>query len=99
LLDSDHNTEEVRLDSPENNRHDQVKLANCCARPHRARLANCEPVISGEFCKQLGSYREFYKMAIPANSIASAIAYAIEQPADVEIDEIVISAHRPGFLS
>jgi NADP-dependent 3-hydroxy acid dehydrogenase YdfG len=34
--------------------------------------------------------REFYKMAIPANSIASAIAYAIEQPPEVEIDEVVI---------
>jgi len=29
-------------------------------------------------------------MAIPANSTASAIAYAIEQPAEVEIDEVVI---------
>jgi len=36
--------------------------------------------------------REFYKsvVAIPAESVAKAIAYAIEQPADVEIDEIVI---------
>jgi NADP-dependent 3-hydroxy acid dehydrogenase YdfG len=34
--------------------------------------------------------REFYKMAIPADSIARAIAYAIEQPADVEIGEVVI---------
>jgi NADP-dependent 3-hydroxy acid dehydrogenase YdfG len=34
--------------------------------------------------------REFYKMAIPADSIARAIAYAIEQPAEVEIDEVVI---------
>src|SRR5215469_1556568 len=36
--------------------------------------------------------REFYKTtrAIPADSIASAIAYAIEQPVEVEIDEIVI---------
>jgi len=34
--------------------------------------------------------REFYKIAIPADSIARAIAYAIEQPAEVEIDEIVI---------
>jgi NADP-dependent 3-hydroxy acid dehydrogenase YdfG len=35
--------------------------------------------------------REFYKttIAIQAKSIANAIAYAIEQPADVEIDEIV----------
>ena len=41
--------------------------------------------------------REFYKMAIPANSIASAIAYAIEQPAEVEIDEIVIRAMAQDF--
>jgi NADP-dependent 3-hydroxy acid dehydrogenase YdfG len=34
--------------------------------------------------------REFMKMAIPANAIARAIAYAIEQPADVEVDEMVI---------
>jgi NADP-dependent 3-hydroxy acid dehydrogenase YdfG len=34
--------------------------------------------------------RELYKLAIPADSIARAIAYAIEQPAEVEIDEIVI---------
>ena len=36
------------------------------------------------------SLREFYKMAIPADSVARAIAYAIEQPAEVEIDEVVI---------
>ena len=43
--------------------------------------------------------REFYKttMAIPANSIASAIAYAIEQPAEVEIDEIVIRPTAQDF--
>src|SRR3984893_13812896 len=43
--------------------------------------------------------REFYKatMAIPANSIASAIAYAIEQPTDVEIDEIVIRPTAQDF--
>ena len=34
--------------------------------------------------------REFMKMAIPANTIARAIAYAIEQPVDVEVDEMVI---------
>jgi NADP-dependent 3-hydroxy acid dehydrogenase YdfG len=34
--------------------------------------------------------REFMKMAISPNSIARAIAYAIEQPADVEIDEVVV---------
>jgi len=39
--------------------------------------------------------REFYKIAIPAESVARAIAYAIEQPADVEIGEAVI---RPTAL-
>jgi len=34
--------------------------------------------------------REFMKMAIPASTIARAIAYAIEQPVDVEVDEMVI---------
>jgi NADP-dependent 3-hydroxy acid dehydrogenase YdfG len=41
--------------------------------------------------------REFYKMAIPADSIASAIAYAIEQPAEVEVDEIVIRPTAQDF--
>ena len=33
---------------------------------------------------------DFYKQAIPAESVARAIAYAIEQPADVDINEIVL---------
>lgn len=33
---------------------------------------------------------DFYKNAIPSDSIARAIVYAIEQPADVDINEIVI---------
>jgi NADP-dependent 3-hydroxy acid dehydrogenase YdfG len=43
--------------------------------------------------------REFYKtvMAMPANSIADAIAYAIEQPAEVETDEIVIRPTAQEF--
>jgi len=41
--------------------------------------------------------REFYKMAIPADSIASAIAYAIQQPAGVEIDEVVIRPTAQDF--
>jgi NADP-dependent 3-hydroxy acid dehydrogenase YdfG len=40
---------------------------------------------------------EFYKMAIPAHSIASAIAYAIEQPDEVEIDEVVIRPTAQDF--
>jgi len=34
--------------------------------------------------------KEFYKQAIPGDSIARAIAYAIEQPNDVDVNEIVI---------
>ncbi|WP_251633022.1 hypothetical protein [Neobacillus niacini] len=33
---------------------------------------------------------EFYKIAIDANSVARAIAFAIEQPSDVAINEIII---------
>jgi NADP-dependent 3-hydroxy acid dehydrogenase YdfG len=36
-------------------------------------------------------------MAIPADSIARAIAYAIEQPAEVEVDEIVIRPTAQDF--
>jgi NADP-dependent 3-hydroxy acid dehydrogenase YdfG len=41
--------------------------------------------------------REFYKIAIPAESIARAIAYAIEQPAEVQLDEIVIRPTAQEF--
>jgi NADP-dependent 3-hydroxy acid dehydrogenase YdfG len=41
--------------------------------------------------------REFMKMAISANSIARAIAYAIEQPSDVEIDEVVVRPTAQDF--
>jgi NADP-dependent 3-hydroxy acid dehydrogenase YdfG len=41
--------------------------------------------------------REFYKMAIPAESIARAIAYAIEQPDEVEIDEVIIRPTAQDF--
>jgi NADP-dependent 3-hydroxy acid dehydrogenase YdfG len=41
--------------------------------------------------------REFYKMAIPADSIARAIAYAIAQPAEVEVDEVVIRPIAQDF--
>lgn len=33
---------------------------------------------------------DFYKIAMPASSIARAIAYAVEQPADVDVNEIVV---------
>jgi NADP-dependent 3-hydroxy acid dehydrogenase YdfG len=34
--------------------------------------------------------KDFYKMAISADAVARAVAYAIEQPADVDINEIVL---------
>ena len=33
---------------------------------------------------------DFYRIAIPSDAVARAIAYAIEQPADVDINEIVL---------
>ena len=50
---------------------------------------------SGEATRK--NLREFYKMAIPADSLAHAIAYAIEQPADVEIGEVVIRPAAQDF--
>jgi NADP-dependent 3-hydroxy acid dehydrogenase YdfG len=41
--------------------------------------------------------RELIEIAIPADSIARAIAYAIEQPAEVEIDEIVVRPTAQAF--
>jgi NADP-dependent 3-hydroxy acid dehydrogenase YdfG len=40
---------------------------------------------------------EFYKQAIPASSVARAIAFAIEQPADVDINEIVLRPTTQDF--
>jgi hypothetical protein len=39
--------------------------------------------------------REFYKIAISSEAIASANAYAIEKPAEVAIDEVVSDPPRP----
>jgi len=40
---------------------------------------------------------DFYKQAIQADSVARAIAYAIEQPADVDINEIVLRPTSQEF--
>lgn len=47
---------------------------------------------SAEFLKQL-----YEKIGIPADSVARAIEYAIEQPADVEIDEVVLRPTAQDF--
>ena len=41
--------------------------------------------------------RDFYQMAIPADAVARAIAYAIMQPADVDINEIVLRPTAQEF--
>ncbi len=42
--------------------------------------------------------KELYKqLAIPADSVARAIAYAIEQPADVDVNEIVVRPTAQDF--
>jgi len=40
---------------------------------------------------------DFYRQAIPADSVARAIAYAIEQPDDVDINEIVLRPTSQAF--
>ena len=40
---------------------------------------------------------DFYKIAIPASSVARAVAYAIEQPDDVDINEIVLRPTAQDF--
>lgn len=39
----------------------------------------------------------FYEQAIPADTVARAIAYAVEQPADVDINEIVLRPTSQEF--
>ena len=40
---------------------------------------------------------DFYQAAIPASSVVRAIAYAIEQPDDVDINEIVLRPTAQEF--
>lgn len=47
---------------------------------------------SAAFVKDL-----YKKIAIPADSVAHAILYAMEQPADVEIDEVVLRPTAQDF--
>lgn len=53
-----------------------------------------ETISDLELKQQIDHYR---KMAIPADAIARAIAFAIEQPADVDVNEILIRpTAQPG---
>jgi hypothetical protein len=74
---------------------------------HRADNIRCTLVSPGAVATELpessseeatrNDLREFYKMAVPADPIARAISYAIEQPVDVEIGEIVIRPTAQHF--
>jgi NADP-dependent 3-hydroxy acid dehydrogenase YdfG len=74
---------------------------------HRADNIRCTIISPGAVATELPessseeatrkNLREFYKMAVPADTLAHAIAYAIEQPADVEIGEIVIRPAAQDF--
>lgn len=44
-----------------------------------------------------GAVMEFYKSAIPASSVARAITFAIEQPDDVDINEILLRPTAQEF--
>lgn len=41
--------------------------------------------------------KEFRKIAIPADAIARAIAYAVEQPADVDVSELIVRPTASPF--
>ena len=40
---------------------------------------------------------EFYKQAIPADAIARAVLFAIEQPGDVDVNEIIVRPTQEEF--
>ncbi|WP_281989276.1 SDR family oxidoreductase [Aquimarina aggregata] len=61
------------------------------------RTTSIEPGLIDSELKHGSSHKEssdfvkdFYEIAIPSSSIARTIAFAIEQPADVDVNEIVI---------
>lgn len=52
--------------------------------------ADSEPKLGSSHPASEQAVGEFYRLAIPADSLARAIAYAIEQPADVDINQVVL---------
>ena len=41
--------------------------------------------------------KEFRRIALPADAIARAIAYAIEQPEDVDVSEVIVRPTASPF--
>ncbi|RAT18174.1 oxidoreductase [Lonsdalea populi] len=68
--------------------------------PHIRTTTLCPGAVDSELkhgstdAQSLASVNEFYLEAIPADAVARAVAYAIEQPDEVDINEIVL---RPTF--
>jgi len=60
-------------------------------RVFHCRVDPCLDDFNAEFVK------DFYQIAIPSDSVARAIAYAIEQPANVDINEIVLRPEVQDF--
>jgi NADP-dependent 3-hydroxy acid dehydrogenase YdfG len=74
---------------------------------HKADNIRCTIISPGAVATELpessseegtrNNLREFYKIAVPADSVARAIAYAIEQPAEVDVNEIVLRPIKQDF--
>ncbi|EMN5546213.1 SDR family oxidoreductase [Enterobacter cloacae subsp. dissolvens] len=47
--------------------------------------------------ESLAFLAEFYKQAIPAEAIARAVLFAIEQPSDVDVNEIIVRPTQEEF--
>lgn len=47
--------------------------------------------------ESLAFLQEFYKQAIPADAIARAVLFAIEQPNDVDVNEIIVRPTQEDF--
>ena len=70
------------------------KLRVTIISPGFVRTNFAEAVTSSEMKAQLAASRD--KFAIPPDAIARAIAFAIEQPADIDVNEVVIRPTAQG---
>lgn len=71
---------------------DKIRVTVVCPGVTESELADS---ISDEAGRN--EMKQFRRIAIPADAIARAIAYAIEQPADVDVSEIVVRPTASPF--
>lgn len=69
---------------------------------NKVRVTSIAPVavdndLKHSTCGENNTVLDFYKQAIPAVSVTRAIAFAIEQPDDVDVNEIVIRPTHQTF--